>query len=240
MGIRKLMAGSIAATALCVSAQTVHAGAPDLNLDLSVGPLQSAWNAVLSGGNETGTGIDVLNDGTLMLDYSVSWSTAANGTSTISLNFDLSNMSNVAIPIHMKSFMPITPYSGPTTLSGSVGGTTIDSNQIGVTNTPGQDFYTASVDGVAQEVLNPTVSFLPIPGFPQGDISAENFSAVPGPNAPNSDMEIDIYFTLAAGDNDQGVTTAAITSSFTIEAIPAPGALALLGLAGIAGRRRRN
>ncbi|MEY4118655.1 MAG: hypothetical protein RLZZ116_1983 [Planctomycetota bacterium] len=48
-------------------------------------------------------------------------------------------------------------------------------------------------------------------------------------------------WTLTVGYND-GVAGSAVqfaTNSFTIGAIPAPGALALLGLAGFAGRRRR-
>jgi uncharacterized protein (TIGR03382 family) len=40
-------------------------------------------------------------------------------------------------------------------------------------------------------------------------------------------------FSLTAGDS------ASFTSIFVVEAIPAPGALALMGLAGLRSRRRR-
>ena len=38
---------------------------------------------------------------------------------------------------------------------------------------------------------------------------------------------------------NQGVGTAGVQEGFTVVEIPAPGALALLGLAGLASRRRR-
>jgi MYXO-CTERM domain-containing protein len=48
-------------------------------------------------------------------------------------------------------------------------------------------------------------------------------------------------YTLTAGYNDgtAGASAQFATGTFTLGAVPAPGAVALLGLAGLAGRRRR-
>jgi len=59
---------------------------------------------------------------------------------------------------------------------------------------------------------------------------------VDGAGAGSSASETDFYVTR----NGSTVATTAYFDNLNIEAVPAPGAIALLGLAGLAGRRRRG
>lgn len=57
--------------------------------------------------------------------------------------------------------------------------------------------------------------------------------------AANSTAVFRLVTHASAGAFAQGATSADITASFSVTAVPAPGAAALLGLAGLARRRRR-
>jgi len=75
-------------------------------------------------------------------------------------------------------------------------------------------------------------------GFGSGNFLSESFGnvpSIPGANGPaiDSNFGVLLAFDLSAGD------TAAFTTSMAI-ATPAPGALAMFGIAGLSRRRRRT
>jgi hypothetical protein len=122
-------------------------------------------------------------------------------------------------------------------VSGSVVGSLTDLNGNGATlqAKAGEFIYTASTDmtNVAGTLIDDSVAF-----------SANAFeSATVGPAAFGQDeyttpivdqIQIELAFTLSAGDS------AAFTSIFCFKPIPAPAGMALLGLAGLVGGRRRR
>ncbi|NNM26445.1 MAG: hypothetical protein HKO59_10765 [Phycisphaerales bacterium] len=70
--------------------------------------------------------------------------------------------------------------------------------------------------------------------------SADPFAPTGGALANFDGMNVGGDWTLSISDNAGGDTGSLGGWSFTANLIPAPGALALLGLAGVVGRRRRR
>jgi hypothetical protein len=139
--------------------------------------------------------------------------------------------------------LPSIAITGGTLIGGSIGGSVTDSNFDGMAflQSAGMPVYTGLIDGMpvaGATLLNDPYSS-PSVGFAGNtvNISAANFG-LPGPSFPGPDVSgsigINLTFTLTPGDS------AAITSFFVVEPVPAPAALALLGIAGCIGSRRRR
>jgi MYXO-CTERM domain-containing protein len=139
--------------------------------------------------------------------------------------------------------LPTIAITGGTVMGASIGGSVTDANFDGsaTLGSAGEPIFTGLIDGSAAPgatLLNDPYASPAVP-FAGGtsNILATSFG-LPGPSFPGPDLlgsiGIQLKFTLTPGD------TAAITSFFIVEPVPAPAALALLGLAGLAGSRRRR
>lgn len=141
--------------------------------------------------------------------------------------------------------LPVPAIGVATVMGGSVGGSVTWNGAGGTggiltygTGAPGSALFNGQID------LVNVLGILPAPGgvagaFPGNtvNIPATNVG-LPGPTIPGpmvaASIGIQLQFILSAGDS------VAITSYFQVEPIPAPAGLALLGLAGLAGSRRRR
>ncbi len=129
---------------------------------------------------------------------------------------------------------PVVPVAGPSVIEGSVGGTLMASyldNTATVSTSPGEPIYQALVDnvGVHDEFSDPySFSTTTVDNIP-----ATNWGPLPGPAATSS-IQIINKFVLSGHDSF------AMLSRFQINAIPTPGALALVGLASLTVARRRR
>ena len=120
--------------------------------------------------------------------------------------------------------------TGPAERFGSVG--FVLSGIDGLAGTPGagQSMWEALTDGTEVASLFDHPSELSFTG-PGTTSSSANLPAGSVGDVATS-IGVNLNFTLSPGE------TLGITGNFTIA--PAPGALALLGIAGLAGRRRRR
>lgn len=124
------------------------------------------------------------------------------------------------------------------TMSGNVAAILIDMNGNGATlNSLGNTaVYTALIQNVAVQTLLPGDWAFQVNPFMSDASTPASFANVTLPSGSASGtMSIRLQFTLSAGDK------VSFSSNFVVQAVPAPGALALAALAGIGcrGRRRR-
>lgn len=131
------------------------------------------------------------------------------------------------------------PIAGPTSLSGSVAASVTNVSFAGsatLAAPTGGSIYSAFID-VTDPFLDPSAATLfddPYSLVASGAFGSNSddtsFDGLVG-GSVNSNVAILLTFTLTPGDS------ASVNGVFTV--VPAPGALALFGLFGIAGRRRR-
>lgn len=139
--------------------------------------------------------------------------------------------------------LPVSMTTSHSYVGGSVTGTVTDLNGNGaiLSSIGDMGLYTAFTDfgtanrAIAGSLLSATT--IAAGSFQSSSVGPASFgdpipSLLHGAAAEN--ITVQFRFTLTAGDS------ASFTSIFVAEAIPAPGALALLGAAGLAGRRRRR
>ncbi len=173
--------------------------------------------------------------------WGLGWSMLVNPDPFIVGNFVVTNNSLVAQTFTLSVSMPIVPGLLDVSIGGSITGTVTDLNGNGasLSSTPGGSIYSALIDGsvVATLLDDHTTSFLdPFQSAVVGpDAFGEPIPSDPGPDTLVS-MSIELEFTLSAGD------AASFTSIFVLigTPIPAPAGLALLGVAGMFGSRRRR
>jgi MYXO-CTERM domain-containing protein len=163
--------------------------------------------------------------------------TSSGGPLHLFLDFGLVNNTGGTETFTVFAGVPILQALAATSVSGSVEGGLTDSdfaNGATLTSVGTDPIYEGLVDGSsALELL--TGGFSTSVGFGSTTIGPVN-GAAGGPAIAMTDLGIVITFTLTNGDS------ANFTADFTIDGtkVPAPSALALLGLAGIAGTRRRR
>jgi uncharacterized protein (TIGR03382 family) len=157
---------------------------------------------------------------------------------SVTSNFTITNSFAVPNPFTVLATAPITiPFPG-TSMRGSHSGSVIDNsasqNGASVAALPGGSLYEALLDGnTVQTLRNAPFSAVAGGGQTQG-ITTTNFGVpafLAGPAAATS-LAIRNSFILSAEDS--------VTSSSTFIITPAPGAVALGGLAGLVGLRRRR
>lgn len=158
--------------------------------------------------------------------------------SSVTSNFTITNSFGVANPFTVLTTVPITiPFPG-TLMRGSHSGSVIDNsanlNGAAVAALPGGSLYEALLDGATVQTLRNDPFSQVAAGGSTASIATTNFGVpafVPGPAAAVS-LGIRNSFVLTADDS--------VTSSSTFIITPAPGAVALGGLAGLVGIRRRR
>jgi MYXO-CTERM domain-containing protein len=192
---------------------------------------QSAW------GNPNGT-FGFYGNGqsnAAEVGHSIGWDMLVNPDPFIIANLLYTNVSGLTQAVVVEVVLPIGMPMGSTLIGGSVSGSLTDANGNGATFTAlGGGAYTALADGsVAASLLSGVT--VNAGAYGSALIGPESFGN-PIPSQPygaiNSTMAIRYEFSLTAGDS------VALAGSFV--AVPGPGAVALLGLAGVISRRRRR
>jgi hypothetical protein len=173
--------------------------------------------------------------------FNVSFNTVLDPDPFISSSFTIQNMSGLTQNFTVTTTLPIFPaLSAPTTMTGSVSGTVgdgdglFDPNGFGATVTTqanGRPYYEAMIDGGGVRSLYTAPQFNTAPLGLTNTIPTQNFINEVGPAALFT-IGIRNAFTLTSSDN------AAFTSTFLV--VPAPMGVAVAGLAGLVGLRRRR
>ena len=159
----------------------------------------------------------------------------------VSISQTFYNSSNSVRTYSFYQYANVASGSVASVMSGSVTATVTDLNGNGATlgAVNSLPIYTATVNDVAVRTL-----WQPFSSFNVGQFLSQSTTPgvfanelLPGgATASDALLGIALRFTLSAGD------TVSFASTFTVNAVPAPGALALLAVSGAtgAGRRRRR
>lgn len=157
---------------------------------------------------------------------------------SVSSSFTITNSFPVANPFTVLTTVPITVPFPSTGMRGSHSGSVLDNsaslNGATVAAQLGGALYTALLDGVPVQTLRNDPYSQTAPGGGSASIGSTNFGVpafLGGPAAATS-LGILNSFVLSAEDS--------VTSNSTFIITPAPGAVALGGLAGLVGLRRRR
>ena len=180
--------------------------------------------------------------------WNVNWDMLASSGAggSITLNFTVTNLSSTTQSFFLFATQEIDALES-TLAGGSIAGTFTDLNGDGVTvsSTGGNSIYTGFYDATSFDPFDGTVigtllddATASAGSFLSGNYDAAafgDFPIIPGQVAGNVDFNfgIALRFDVSAGD------TAAFTSSMAV-AVPGPGVVALMGLAGMHRRRRRD
>lgn len=168
--------------------------------------------------------------------HQMSWDMLVNPDPFIIANIVYTNISSSTQNVTLEFVLPIGMSMSSSLIGGSVSGSLTDVNGDGANFSAidGGSAYQARADGstAAGMLTGANVNAGP---FGSSLIGPESFGT-PIPSLPygaiNFDMAIRYEFSLTAGDS------VSLAGSFV--AVPAPGAVALLGIAGLVGRRRRR
>ena len=151
------------------------------------------------------------------------------------------NSSNATRSYSFYQYAPLAGGSAASVMSGSVSATVTDLNGNGATlgAVNGLAMYTATVNEIAVRTLWQPFSNFNVGQFLSQSTAPGAFAneVIPG-GSTSSDalLGIVLKFTLSAGD------TVSFASTFTVNNVPGPGAMALLAVSGAtgAGRRRKR
>ena len=165
------------------------------------------------------------------------------GALFVSSSFSITNNTGVIQPFNVQVNVPGS-LSGPNVMRGSVSGSVGDGDgaldifgaggtvQTQMYPNPGaRPYYAAIIDGVDVRDLYAAPSRNQAPQFGTADIDTQSFMNEPAP-AVAGFVGIRNSFMLTSRDNAQ------FTSTFVV--VPTPGALAIAGIAGLVGLRRRR
>jgi uncharacterized protein (TIGR03382 family) len=173
-------------------------------------------------------------------DFSVGWSLLVNPDPFVIANLVVTNNTLVTQTFSLTVSAPTGPIANAC-IGGSISGSVTDNNGDGATleTAPGTALYQALIDGGTAATLLDDPFSVTTGSFLTAIVGPASFGD-PIPSQPYlpgvaASIGITITFTLSAGDS------AGFTSIFVVEeCIPAPAALALFGVAGLVGSRRRR
>jgi MYXO-CTERM domain-containing protein len=159
------------------------------------------------------------------------------------MSFSFQNNTGLDQEFFFSANNAIAPIVGDTQMGGSVTMSATDANPnggpaVGPVTGP---LYRALVDGVGVQDMIPAGTMYNYPAAGGSLTTGVNSFGLPGLTVDGPDnplLSIGLQHKVFIGNGDR-IT---MNSSFVLESddIPAPGAIALLGIAGIAGRRRRR
>ncbi len=162
---------------------------------------------------------DALIDPDPFINGTFSITNTENSTQTFTVNFTLDSSVQFAQSL----------------MNGAFAGTLTDANGDGVASigrTSGSaGFYSAFIDGNLVRSLGSSAYSYNGAAFGSSQVGPESFSPTVGP-ALSSTIGLQFRFTLSAGDS--------VSFSSLFNVVPAPGAMALMGAAGLVGSRRRR
>lgn len=231
-----------AAVAACAIVAPVYADAPSMTLTVNSGMfgknLQLDPNAIDNGiGSYVGSAFGMNN--LWRLDYNLA-ATVNGASGSQSGSLSLTNLSGATQTYSMILSLP-TSVSGDYTglFNGSVSAVLITGGPGSMSSVAGVPLWTASSGGVVAGELftDPFNATRSGPGATSLGSRSFGGSSPSHPTSAFGEMlSISLNFTLSAG------ATASFSSAFagTGIPVPAPGALAVLGMAGLASRRRRR
>jgi hypothetical protein len=238
LGVRGSLA--IAASALAAAATNLAAaGGPDVTLDVTVNG--SSQSQQLSGNatgfptvfNYQGSLLDAGGAWLLNWDFNASNQSNAGLQAFTSGNYVIQNLSAEAIEVELTITLPVA-LVGSTVYGGSVSGGLTTSGP-GFIQDVGSPVWTGATGGTTIATLFDMLDVAQTdPG--SSSLGFESFGdpipSMPGPDL-GPDLSVTLKFLLGAN------SSASFTSVF-VARVPAPGALALLGLGGLSAIRQRS
>jgi len=243
------LGGSVLAAAVSWTASADTTVIPNLIFTLGAGSNTYTYQAA-SIGNAWGNGNSTFGYAgmnTPAMDssngFSFAWNLLVNPDPFIIGNIVVTNTSNATQEFMLLVTLPINEAIAQTYIGGSITGTVTDLNGDGATLAAvnGGSIYTALTDvtGITGNIAGTLLTGTSVSAgsFLSANVGPASFGD-PIPNqlygAVTTNIAVMLRFTLTAGDS------ASFTSIFVVEPVPAPGAVALLGLAGLAARSRRR
>lgn len=266
---RKLGVVAVVGTVSAVLASTANAGPSPLTINLSVdgSPIAPIVDAGTQNAFVFDNRIEYVGSVTTA-DYMISWNflgdvnpgEAFGSFQGVSLSGDITfiNLTGATHDYELTSWVALNGNVFNSMYGGSYAVATTSSTEGGIPNfgdrpdmvlaaLPGQAMYSAGLNGstVHQDFFSP---FSLTQGWgTSATIPETNYGGVPGtPNIPGPGVVTwishSLAFSLTGSTPDGGspMDYDRATFSMKLVVVPAPAALALLGVAGIAGRRRRR
>lgn len=246
----KIRSAAVAAVAVSVIAAGASAQSSGGSIQLQTQGQTHHWETGLDGSTDwTSQGYSFTGDD-FGSGWGINWEMLASTATAQSLiaNFTVINTSSSSQTFQLFITDAVaTTYGAGSLVGGSVAGsfTDLNANTVNVASIDGGSIYTAFVDATDTDPFDGTVVGNLLTGatgsaglFQTGTFGESAFGDAPIlPSQTIGGASINygfiLEFTLSAGD------TAAFTASMAI-ATPAPGALAVFGLAGLTRRRRRS
>ena len=240
--LRTLGTTCLASILIATTSSVALAGddAPVLEVDWTVDGENNGGSLT---GEGLGAGIYSYSASTVGDGFEINWSFtvtdngAAGGFEILASTLGFSNLSDQDSSFEIVVTLPVTLDPGLAFYGGGIGGALSGDAGGGYLGNLGDSaLFNAYVDGEGIASLIESPFELTTDPFGSADLAAEVFGdPIPGleAQAAQESMSIGLNFMLGAGDSF------AVTSNY-VALIPAPGALALLGVAGGFGRRRRR
>ena len=232
---------SLAVGTTMIALSSAHAGdtAPVLEVDWIVDGVADAGSLTGSG---LGAGVYEYANSTIGDGFEINWSFivtdngASGGFEILSSALAFTNTSDAASVFEIGVLLPVGLAPGTAFYGGSISGSLTGDIDGGLLATSGDSaLFAALVDGETIATLYDAPFGLATAPFESANLAAEAFGEpIPGLElaAAQESMSIELDFELGAGDQFT-------VSSNYVAQVPAPGVLALLGLGGLASRRRR-
>ncbi len=250
MNIKKKHSAVLAVISVASFAASVNAQSTGGLIRLVSGSESVTWIAGVDGSTDWSDGGYGFSGSGFGNGWGINWNmlSTTDAAQSILGNFRVTNTSSETQTFFLFVTEAVaTEYGAGSVVGGSIAGTYTDLNGNGVTVSAvdGGSIYSAFLDATDYDPFNGTVvgSLLDGASGSAGSFLSGTFGGTAFGDAPTLPSEVIggaainfgfvIEFTLSAGD------TAGFTGSMAI-ATPAPGALAILGLAGLARRRRRS
>jgi MYXO-CTERM domain-containing protein len=235
LGTAAVLAGSVVASAMAGDA------APELQVAWTIDGMSAGGTLTGSG---LGAGIYSYTETTTGENFEINWSFlvtdngADGGFEILASTLGVTNTGDTNSVFGLDILLPVDLGIGNAFYGGSLGGSITGGEFGGLLSTVDGNtaIWTAMVDGTFLASLIDAPFELTSTAFGSADLEGASFGD-PIPSlesaAAQESMSLHLDFVLGAG------TTFAITSNYVAQ-VPAPAGLALLGVAGLARRRRRD